>query len=46
MLPLLRLRSAKFVEWQWISYFYCPSNTKIANTPLDRSAALVLSLIN
>ena len=30
----------KFVEWQWTLYFYCPHNTKIANVPRNRSAAL------
>jgi len=36
----------KFVERQRVLYFYRPSNiVKIANTPLDRSAALVLSVI-
>jgi len=36
----------KFMKQQWISSFCRPSNTKIVNTPLDRSAKLVLSVIN
>jgi len=35
----------KFVE-QCVLYFFCPGNTKIVNKPFDRSAALVLSVIN
>jgi len=29
-----------------MDYYFCPGNTKIVNTPLDRSAALVLSVIS
>jgi len=37
----------KFVKRQWIQYFFIGITLiKIANTPLDRSAPLVLSVIN
>ena len=35
----------KFLEWRWILYFPNISQVTIVNTPLGRSAALVLSVV-
>jgi len=44
--PSLRRCLPVFVERQRILYFYCPSNTTIANSPLGGSAVIVPSIIN